>query len=59
MGMDVFIMGWKTGLPLYLKCGFELVDRIVQDDSMYGGDGEWVSNFLVRRHTKPREEAMT
>ena len=49
MDMDVFIMGWKMGLPLYIKCGFELVDTIAQDDSMYGGDGEWKSHFLVRK----------
>jgi hypothetical protein len=52
MEMVVFILGWKAGLPLYLKLGFELVDRIVQDDSVYGGDGEWVSNFLVKRTSK-------
>ncbi|MCJ1433060.1 hypothetical protein MMC27_002419 [Xylographa pallens] len=48
MGLDVFVLGMKAGLGVYRRVGFELVEQIVQDDSRFGGKGEYGAYFLVR-----------
>ena len=46
MGLDVFVLAFKAGLKIYQRAGFKLLDQIIQDDSKYGGKGEWAVYFL-------------
>lgn len=41
MGIDVFILAFQAGLNLYLRLSFKEVERVVQDDSKWGGKGEY------------------
>ena len=53
LGIPIFIMAFKAGRGVYARLGFEEVDRIIQDDSMYGGPGEYGAYFMVyNRETK-------
>jgi hypothetical protein len=48
MGFDVFVHAFKAGLGVYRRCGFTLLDQVIQDDSEYGGSGEWGVYFLEK-----------
>ena len=48
MGLDVFVLGMKAGLGVYRRVGFELLDKIIQDDSRFGGKGEYGAYFLEK-----------
>ncbi|KAJ6571102.1 hypothetical protein B0H19DRAFT_1231054 [Mycena capillaripes] len=52
MGLPVFIQALKAGRGVYERLGFKEVWRIVQDDSMYGGTGEY-GVYLMVYHDKP------
>ncbi len=47
MGVDIFILAFKAGLGVYKRLGFKIVDQIIQDDSMYGGQGEYGAYYMV------------
>jgi predicted N-acetyltransferase YhbS len=47
MGVDVFIMAFKAGRGVYARLGFREVDRVIQDDSKFGGPGEYAAYFMV------------
>ncbi len=47
MGIDIFILAFKAGRGVYKRLGFKIVDQIIQDDSMYGGPGEYGTYFMV------------
>ncbi|KAI0603489.1 hypothetical protein F4775DRAFT_533908 [Biscogniauxia sp. FL1348] len=46
MGVDIFVLAYKAGLGVYLRLGFTLLDQLIQDDSKYGGRGEYGTYFL-------------
>lgn len=48
MGVDIFVLAFKAGLGIYQRLGFKLLDQLVQDDSKYGGKGEYGTYFLER-----------
>lgn len=48
MGLDAFVLAFKAGLALYKRVGFKLLDEIIQDDSKYGGKGEYGCYFLEK-----------
>ncbi|MCJ1379693.1 hypothetical protein MMC17_002795 [Xylographa soralifera] len=52
MGLDVFVLGMKAALGVYKKVGFKLLDKIIQDDSRFGGKGEYGAYFLVKEAGK-------
>lgn len=52
LGLDIFVHAMKDGLGVHLRAGFELVEQIIQDDSKYGGLGEYANYFLVWRSAK-------
>ncbi|KAK6433236.1 hypothetical protein LTR95_010590 [Oleoguttula sp. CCFEE 5521] len=52
LGMDVFVHGKDAGLPLYSKCGFELLQRLWIDDAELGGRG-YGAHLMVWRYLKP------
>lgn len=49
MGLDTFVLAFKAGLNVYKRAGFKLLDQIIQDDSKYGGSGEYGAYFLERK----------
>lgn len=55
MGVDLFMLAFKAGLGVYTRLGFKEVERIIQDDSMYGGTGEYGAYFLTYEVNKPRK----
>ncbi|KAJ9132359.1 Acyl-CoA N-acyltransferase [Pleurostoma richardsiae] len=46
LGLDILVTAFKQGFYVYRKLGFETLDQIIQDDSMYGGDGEYAVYFM-------------
>ncbi|KAF8199840.1 acyl-CoA N-acyltransferase [Mycena galopus ATCC 62051] len=48
MGVPVFILAFKAGRGIYERLGFKEVDRVVQDDSQWGGPGEYAVYLMVR-----------
>jgi hypothetical protein len=52
IGLDAFVMGMKAGLGVYKRTGFKLIDQIIQDDSKFGGRGEYGAYFLVKEAEK-------
>ena len=48
MGLDIFITATKAGRGVYLKSGCTLLGEIIQDNSEWGGDGEWVQAFFEK-----------
>jgi hypothetical protein len=48
MGLDIFVHAFKAGLGVYQRAGFKIVDQVIQDDSPYGGKGEYGSYFLIK-----------
>ncbi|OQO11718.1 hypothetical protein B0A48_03445 [Cryoendolithus antarcticus] len=51
LGLDVFVHGKDAGLPLYSKCGFELLERLWIDDAELGGRG-YGAHLMVWRCSK-------
>lgn len=46
--LPVFVMAFKAGRGIYARLGFDEVERVIQDDSRYGGSGEYGAYFMVR-----------
>ena len=40
-------MAYKAGRGIYSRLGFQEVDRVIQDDSQFGGAGEYGVYFMV------------
>ncbi|KAE8315837.1 acyl-CoA N-acyltransferase [Aspergillus transmontanensis] len=47
VGVPIFTMAFKAGRGIYARLGFQEVDRVIQDDSMYGGPGEYAAYFMI------------
>lgn len=54
MGVDIFVLAFKAGLGVYKRLGFQEVERVIQDDSKYGGKGEYGAYFLVYQVNKAK-----
>ncbi|KAI1505522.1 acyl-CoA N-acyltransferase [Biscogniauxia marginata] len=52
MGVNIFVIAYKAALGVYLRLGFKLLDQIIQDDSKYGGKGEYGAYFLEKEVKK-------
>ncbi|KAH7041274.1 acyl-CoA N-acyltransferase [Microdochium trichocladiopsis] len=46
MNVRVFVMAFKAAVGLYQRAGFQMLDQIVQDDSKFGGPGDYAIYFL-------------
>lgn len=46
-GLPVFTLAFKAGRGVYARLGFQEVDRVIQDDSEYGGPGEYAAYFMI------------
>ncbi|KAH8694012.1 hypothetical protein BGW36DRAFT_361834 [Talaromyces proteolyticus] len=47
IGLPIFILAFKAGRSIYERLGFKEVYRVIQDDSKYGGQGEYGAYFMV------------
>ncbi|KAI5928538.1 hypothetical protein F4810DRAFT_644084 [Camillea tinctor] len=52
MGVDIFVLAYKAGLGVYFRLGFKLLEQLIQDDSKYGGQGEYGAYFLEKEVQK-------
>lgn len=50
LGEDTFVTACRMGRSVYLRCGFRVIESVVQDDSKFGGEGEYSMTFLVKEH---------
>lgn len=48
------MLAFKAGLGVYKRLGFKEIERVIQDDSMYGGTGEYGAYFLVYEVNRPK-----
>ncbi|KAI0005821.1 hypothetical protein F4779DRAFT_633168 [Xylariaceae sp. FL0662B] len=54
MGLDIFTLAFKMGRGIYERLGFKEVERMIQDDSAYGGLGEYGAYFMVYQCPRKR-----
>ncbi|GAB1211219.1 hypothetical protein ATERTT37_000332 [Aspergillus terreus] len=47
IGLPIFVLAFKAGRGIYERLGFKEVDRVIQDDTKYGGQGEYGAYFMV------------
>jgi GNAT superfamily N-acetyltransferase len=47
VGIPIFTMAFNASRGFYERLGFREVERIVQDDSRYGGAGKYGAYFMV------------
>ncbi|KND89699.1 hypothetical protein TOPH_05781 [Tolypocladium ophioglossoides CBS 100239] len=47
MGIPIYVFAFKSARGIYVKLGFKEVDRLIQDDSAFGGNGDYGVYFMV------------
>ena len=47
ISIPIFTISYKAGRGIYARLGFQEVDRVIQDDSQYGGAGEYGAYFMI------------
>jgi ribosomal protein S18 acetylase RimI-like enzyme len=52
LGIDIIVMAYKAAVGVYKRLGFETVETLLQDDSQYGGDGEFGVYYMVFKVSK-------
>ncbi|KAF7589819.1 hypothetical protein BBP40_003629 [Aspergillus hancockii] len=45
--IPIFTMAFKAGRGVYARLGFKETERIIQDDSKFGGAGEYGAYFMI------------
>ncbi|KAI1871502.1 uncharacterized protein JN550_004496 [Neoarthrinium moseri] len=50
LGLDIFVLAFQAGRGVYKRLGFRIEQELVQDDSMYGGTGEYAVYFMIYEH---------
>ncbi|KAI1454800.1 acyl-CoA N-acyltransferase [Annulohypoxylon moriforme] len=53
VGIPIFVMSYKAGRGVYERLGFREVERVIQDDTEYGGKGEYGTYFMIYDHDIP------
>lgn len=51
--LDIFILAFRMGHGVYSKLGFRTVEEMHEDDSMYGGPGDYGLWLMVKDVVKP------
>lgn len=54
--LNIFVHGLEVGLGVYRRAGFQLLDEVIEDDSEYGGKGEYGA-YLLEKRASPRKSA--
>lgn len=47
IGIPIFVMSYKAGRGVYERLGFKEIERVIQDDTEYGGKGEYGTYFMI------------
>lgn len=47
MGLDIFVYAFAAGVGLYERLGFRIERDFLQDDSVYGGQGNHYTALMV------------
>lgn len=47
LGLDIFIVAFRPAWGLYSRLGFRVERELIQDDSMYGGDGNYGIRYMI------------
>ncbi|KAI0127674.1 acetyltransferase [Xylariales sp. AK1849] len=47
IGLDIFIYAMKAGVGVYKRLGFCIEKEFIQDDTVYGGPGEYYTCFMT------------
>jgi ribosomal protein S18 acetylase RimI-like enzyme len=58
LGLDVFIQAMQAGLGVYTRLGFHIEREIVQNDSKFGGPGDF-SDYLMIFEQKQAKQYRT
>ncbi|KAB5550023.1 acyl-CoA N-acyltransferase [Coniochaeta sp. 2T2.1] len=45
--LPIFAMAFKAGFGIYRRLGFKEDERVIQDDSQFGGKGEYGAYFMI------------
>ena len=57
IGLPIFVLAFKAGRGVYARLGFKEVDCVIQDDTKYGGQGEYGVYFMVYDVSPKPDEA--
>ncbi|KAI0123300.1 acyl-CoA N-acyltransferase [Xylariales sp. AK1849] len=52
LNVDIIVMAYKAAVGIYQRLGFEMLEHLIQDDSRYGGKGEFGAYFMIRNARK-------
>ncbi|KAL7933032.1 hypothetical protein V8C35DRAFT_306089 [Trichoderma chlorosporum] len=47
LGLDIFVLAFRRGWGVYGRLGFRVERELIQDDSMYGGDGNFGVRYMI------------
>ena len=47
LGIDIYVMAYAVGRPLYEKLGFREIDRYIPDNAEYGGEDGHAIYFML------------
>ncbi|KAH8889620.1 acyl-CoA N-acyltransferase [Thozetella sp. PMI_491] len=47
LGLDIFVVAWAGGRPVYQKFNFQIVETNIEDLANWGFEGEYPSYFMV------------
>jgi hypothetical protein len=54
LGLDIFVLAFRAGINVYKRVGFRTERELVQDDSVYGGPGDFRVCYMVyEQNTNP------
>lgn len=51
LGLPIYVMAFDISLGLYLRQGFREISRVLQDDTKFGGNGQYNAYFLIYEPT--------
>jgi ribosomal protein S18 acetylase RimI-like enzyme len=47
LGLDIFVLAFRSAWGVYSRLGFRVERELIQDDSMYGGDGNYGVRYMI------------
>lgn len=47
IGLPIFVFAYRAARNIYLRLGFTEVESVIQDDTEYGGCGEYAVYFMI------------
>ncbi|KKP07324.1 acetyltransferase [Trichoderma harzianum] len=55
LGLDIFVLAFRYGWGVYGRLGFSVERELIQDDSMYGGDGKYGVRCMIYKQPPKTE----